>query len=126
VSARDRNTEILAVFRQVLGIVEAQELPVPDLSPSVVTWYLVGQPERVRREMAALEAALPCEFTGGINPKDDGHYRLTGVIGGIPVTIGARASSVAEQHVGGQRLEDVIEWRRRLAEDEAPESGEQA
>jgi hypothetical protein len=111
-SAPGRDTEVLAVFRQVLDIVEAGALPVPDLAPAVITWYLPGRPERVRREMAALEAALPCEFTGGVNPKDDSHYRLTGAIGGIPVVIGARAESVAEKRVTGTRVVEDVEWRR--------------
>ena len=121
-TAEDRNAEVLAVFRQVLDIVEAGALPVPDLAPHVIAWYLTGQPERVRREMAALEAALPGEFTGGIDPKDDKHYRLTGAIGRIPVVIGARAEAVAERYAGGRRLEDIaIEWVRLPA---GPESGD--
>lgn len=113
----------LAVVRQVLDIVEADpSLPLPFVGADRVFWSLYGE-RATPRKLAALECALPCEFTGGMSDAAKGMFELRGEIGGIPVLIDAWAESVAERKVTGVTTVEQVEWVRLPAD---PESGERA
>jgi hypothetical protein len=124
-SATDRAARI-AVFRQVLDIMEADEsLPLPFLGTRIAwSLYAAGN----ARLAARIEAALPCELTGAPAAGNEARYALTGEIGGIAVVIEAWTSDMAEKRVTGTRTAevDVVEWVRLPVQDETPESGTQA
>jgi hypothetical protein len=109
-SAPDR-AAFLAACRTVLDVAEADEsLPLPTLTSSRIRFSLYGAwPVRL---MAALEAALPCEFTGGTDPEHPDEYLLSGEIGGVPVQVVAFATDVAERKITGITTVETVEWVR--------------
>ena len=111
-TAPDR-AAVIAAWRAVLDAIEPHEsLPLPVFGSNQAIFHLYG--EVAPGEMAALEAALPCEFTASASV-DAAHpwFRLTGEIGGVRVIITAPAEAVAERKVTGQTVEDVVKWVRK-------------
>jgi hypothetical protein len=122
VSAPDRAAWIAAV-RKVLDILEADPLlPLPFVNLGQVRWTLYGD-RATPQKLAALEKALPCEFTGGMSVSTRDFYELRGEIGGVGIVIEAWAEFVAKRTVTGTRTVEDVEWVRLPAE---PESGERA
>jgi hypothetical protein len=128
VSAPDRAAWFAAI-REALDIAEAHPgILLPEINTSAysaanVTWWLRGKD--AARDMATLEAALDCELTASarqLNGTD--RYELRGILGGLAVVVSAPAVLVARQKVTGTRTENVVEWDRLPAEDEAPEGGQ--
>lgn len=110
----EHRTALIAVFRTVLDLVEADDfLRVPELSrmDSVgVRFYLADA--YADWQMRYLEENLPCEFTGRIS--DDGrNWQLTGALDGIRILVSAPAEYVADRTVTG--MVEQVEWTRRTA-----------
>jgi hypothetical protein len=119
VTAPDR-AALIAVVRQVLDIVEADpSLPLPFINFNRIGWTLYGE-RATPQKLAALENALPCEFTSGMSGEARQFFELRGEIGGVPVVVEAWAESVAEKRVTGTTTTDVVEWVRLPA---SPEGG---
>jgi hypothetical protein len=124
VSAPGR-AEGLAAYRAALDAVEqaGDGIPLPDLaSHSGITWHLFT-PD-ARRVAFGLEAALPCELTGAIDPKDAKYYQLTGSLHGVPVTITGRVGDLAERKVTGTTVVEQVEWVRKAAPAAEPQAAE--
>lgn len=113
-------------IRAVLDILEANtELPLPLwLDHEPLTFYLTtlwrDEPAAV---MSALEAALPCRFSGHAAQSASGdswYYELDGMVRGMPVRIRARAADVADRQVTGTRVVEAVRWVRRAPTRKVP------
>lgn len=121
-SAPDRAAWI-AALKDILAMLDADPgIPMASIMSSLnqVEWWLSPGDETARM-MARIEAALPCEMTGAIDPKDATYYRLSGDLHGVPVRVIARADHVAERTVTGTVTTEVVEWTRKPVEPETAE-----
>jgi len=108
---------VIAAWRAVLDALEPHEsLPMPVFGSGRAVFHLYGTV--AQGQMAALEEALPCEFTESISDeaRDDPWFRLTGEIGGVPVVITAQAALVADKQVIGRHVVEDVGWVRKPLE----------
>jgi hypothetical protein len=122
----DERAARIADARALLNIVEADEsLPLPSELKHLGFYFRPNDTSApgARRELAAMEAAIPAEFDDGHADENGGDWIVTGVMpGGVKVTLHAWARDVARK-VTVVKEAEVNEWVRLPAD---PESGEQA
>jgi hypothetical protein len=125
----DERAARIADAQALLDILRADEsLPLASELKHLGFYFRAGDMSApgARRELAALEAAIPAEFDDGHADENGGDWIVTGVMpGGVKVTLHAWARDVARK-VTVVKEAEVNEWVRLPVEDEAPESGEQA
>jgi hypothetical protein len=116
----------IADARAILDALEADEaLPLPIALTHAGFYFRAPGPAPLstRRQLAALEAAIPAVFGTGC-PDGFGDWLVEGLMpGGVKIQLKAFADHVARE-VTAVREMPVTDWERLPAEDEAPESGQ--
>jgi hypothetical protein len=126
-STPEQRAAWIAGMRKLLDILEADpSLRLPEAGERQgVTFFLYASMNE-RKDMAALEAAIPVPFTAAIPDPDKPmpEYILTGDMDGLTVVIKSYANYVAERHVIGTRTVEDVEWVRLPAVDDEAETPE--